>query len=234
MKTLRIPSLFCLLILANFHLHAQRTYLHAGLNFNKSSVKDLETRDRLSTGVNAGFSDFAFGAGFASKRIKNKVDIRAGLEWTVKGYRDKFTNHDWLQQNYATITTIESHKIRTRLNYISIPIVANYYFTVKNTKMFAQVGYFMARGLIGTEQLYGKYTNGDKIEKGILTEVFIVKERGMIRPDNGLILGYGVEFDEFQFGLQYQRSLKNIAKESLDIRNRSVCLHMVINLNLNH
>jgi hypothetical protein len=227
---MKIPLLI-LLFLCFLSVHAQKAYLQGGLNLNTAKVKNLSNGNKMSTGVNAGFNDFNLGAGLLTKKIKEKIDLRIGIEWTVKGYRDKFTDHSWLD-TYYNVLSIENYKIRTRLNYLSIPLLATYYFNLKNHNLFVQAGGFASWGVIGTEQLSGKYYTGEKAE-GILTEVFIVKERGMVRGDNGIIIGLGAEFDEFQFGLQYHRSTKNIARENYDIRNRTVCLYALVNFNTN-
>ena len=227
-KTYYLLAIFLVAIL--FQSAGQIVYVNAGLNFNQSSVKELETGDRQSTGINAGLNDFVFGTGLTTKRFSNKLDFKFGLEWTVKGYRDKFTEHAWLA-NSDFLFIKDNYTIRTKLNYLNVPILANYYFNIKEHTFFAQAGGFVSLGLIGTEQISGEYMTGEKFEKGILTEVFIIKEqRGMYRADNGLTFGFGAEFDEFQFGIQYHRSFKNISRQDYDIRNRTVCLYVLVNL----
>lgn len=230
--SLRYYFLVYFLCLIVFEGGAQHAFVNAGLNFNQSSVKELETDNRLSTGVNTGFSDFVFGAGFATRRFYDKFDFKLGLEWTVKGYRDKFTEHAWLMNsNFGLIK--DNYKIRTKLNYLNVPLLVNYYFNIKENIFFAQAGGFTSLGVIGTEQISGEYVTGEKFEKGILTEVFIVKEqRGIYRGDNGLTFGFGAEWDDFQFGIQYHHSLKNISRQDFDIRNRTICLYALINFDL--
>jgi hypothetical protein len=144
---------------------------------------------------------------------------------------DKFTKHAWLADSDFLFIK-ENYTIRTKLNYLNVPILANYYFNIKEHTFFAQAGGFVSLGVIGTEQISGEYMTGEKFEKGILTEVFIIKEqRGMYRGDNGLTFGFGAEWDEFQVGLQYHHSLKNISRQDYDIRNRTVCLYILVNLN---
>jgi hypothetical protein len=220
-------------------ISAQFAFLKAGMNFNTANVKDINTGERLSSGVNAGLNDFSAGAGLGGK-IKDKVYIQLGLDWMVKGYRNKFSEDPWDRNSYWNIyKDFENHKVRTRLHYIGLPITASYYINIKDLKFYVQGGVFTSYGIFGTEAISGKYEGETRKES--LGDVFLFSNNqgvaniglvGKERGDRGLILGFGIEVDEFQFGLQYHRSTKNIARNDYDLRNRTLSLCITLNLDL--
>jgi len=218
---------------------AQYGYLKAGLNFNTANVKDINTGERLSAGVNAGLKDYSFAAGLGLK-VKDKMYFQLGLEWMAKGYRNKFAPDPWDRNQFWGIwENMENHKVRSRMYYIGIPITAAYYITVKDLRFFVQGGVFTAFGLLGNERISGKIEGNQRDEH--LAELFFFGELGAAqelgpiykkRGDGGLILGLGFELDDFQFGVQYQRSFGNIAFADYDLRNRSVSLYVLANIDL--
>lgn len=212
-------------------------YGKAGLNFNTAKVVDLETEEKLSTGINAGLQDFTLAAGIGF-RIKNNLYLQCGLDWSVKGYRNQFSDDPWDRNQFWQIyKDFENHKVRTRMHYIGVPITGTYVFNVKDLRIFAQGGLYTSYGLLGTEKISGKYegeqreeTLGEVFLQGgnkTFSEIgFIAKERG----DRGVLIGAGIEIDEFHFGLQYQRGTRNIARNDYDLRNRTVSLYALVNL----
>jgi hypothetical protein len=218
---------------------AQYLYTKAGLNFNNAAVRSLSDNQKLNTGTTAGLNNYTLGGGLGIK-IKQKIDLQLGLDLSIKGFRDQFSPPPWERNVFWNIyKDIRNHKVIHRYTYFNLPLTVAYSWNVKDCKVFMQGGVFTGLGVWGAERLIGQHPEGGRRDE-ILTEVFLLKNQsgtgnyavGKERGDRGLILGTGIEWDIFQFGMQYQHSTKNIARWDYEQRNRSLCLYLQANIGL--
>lgn len=216
-------------------LDAQFVYLKSGLNLNSARVSEIESNENLPTAISTGLNNFVFGAGYGIE-IKNKVYVQLGLDWTVRGYVNKFSEEPWERNQFWRIyEDFQNHKVRTRLHYIGIPITASYYIDINDLKFYIQSGAFFNFGISGREVITGSFQGKNREE--YLSSVFksIASQHAAVpknRGDLGLIFGAGIMLDEFQIGLQYLLSTKNIARSDYDLRNRTLSVVVLLNLNL--
>jgi hypothetical protein len=230
-----VIAVLALLLLNPFGSYAQYYQVKAGANFGNARVIDTETQSRLSTGTFASINNYVSGIALGAM-IKEKAFIQMGLDWNVKGYINKFSEY---KLDFFRLYGFEGDlKVKTRLQYLSLPITAGYIFPVKNLNVYVEGGIFTALGIWGTENLYGT-KNGEKSSMPIHL-VFIndemtqPSELGYVsknRGDRGIILGTGLKVDEFLFGIQYQRSTRDCSTFPIyDIKNRSVSLQIAVNI----
>jgi hypothetical protein len=223
------------LCLSTYTSNAQYYQVKAGANFGNAKVIDTETQNRLSTGTFASINNYVSGIAIGAM-IKEKAFVQMGIDWNVKGYVNKFSEY---KLDFYRLYGFEGDlKVKTRLQYLSLPITAGYIFPVKNVNVYVEGGIFTALGIWGSENLYGT-KNGEKSSMPIHL-VFIndemtqPSELGYVsknRGDRGIILGTGVKFDEFLFGIQYQRSTRDCSTFPIyDIKNRSLSVQIAVNI----
>ena len=119
--------------------------------------------------------------------------IQPGIVFAQQGYK--------MSNDGASLTTT--------LNYIQVPVNAQYKLDLGNMKLLLQAGPYLGVGVNGKikTKVNGK-KESDKIEFG---------DDGMKRFDFGLGIGAGLQFGNIQAGLGYNLGLANIADSDDDI-----------------
>jgi hypothetical protein len=228
-----ILAIFGLVYLVSVTHGQTQYYAKAGVNFNSASVSNILSDEKLSAGLTMGYSA-AVGVNLT---IKELVFLQLGFEWMQRGYVNKFYE-PWVRNNFW-YNHIENGKCIASANYIGIPITAAYYIDLFGLKFFAQGGAYTSFGVYGSERVTGRNRlDGERIDdewRGVfLSGDFNVNNDNYVigknRVDNGIILGLGIEFEDFHIGLQHQRSLRNAIRSDFDLRYRTISLYVLAKL----
>ena len=214
-------------------------YAKAGLNLNSARVLDINTGERLPTGLN---TDFCIAFGYTYK-IKEAFFVQFGFEWMARGYRNKFFE-PWERNMYLNglYSNIENKKAIASAYYLGIPITVAYYIDINELKFFVQGGVYTSVGIYGSETITGRRTDGKNYDdewRGVFLagDVNLGNNNYYVLPkkriDNGLIFGIGLELDDFQFGIQYHRSLSNALRNDFDLKYRTFSFYVLCNFDFN-
>lgn len=135
--------------------------------------------------------------------------IETGLSYTEKGGRKTITN-----------STGERKKMTYDLNYIELPIVLKYIYSIDDRfTLHPFFGGYLACGV------------GGKIKNFGLREAYSsFSDDAFQRFDGGLRIGCGVGFDLFYFDIAYDIGLSNICHDMFDTsHNGSLALNFGVN-----
>ena len=170
-------------------------------------------------GARAGFNlstfsgdvpDASFKPGFqigvvADCPLSEAFAIQSGLLFSTQGAKFKYLeDNSHYDSDETYVINVSSVNETYNLNYLQIPINAQYKFDLSSAKLLLQAGPYLGYG-IG-----GKY----KMEAGgesISTDVKFGDD-GMSAFEIGLGLGAGVEFGNIQAGIGYNFGLTSLTK----------------------
>jgi len=187
------------------HFDTERYYgIRLGLNIASlsSSMADMDMSARAG---------FAVG-GVYGLQLANSTPLwlEAGLFYAEKGGK----------QTATTDASVE--KITCRMSYLQIPVVVKYAFDVADD-LYVQpfIGAYAAIGLGGTTKYYTVKAQ-DRYSK----DSFDL----MNRPDVGLRIGCGAEYQMIYAELGFDFGIANISKDEFErVRNQSLFINIGVN-----
>jgi hypothetical protein len=174
----------------------------AGFNLTTVTGKDVPDNTKLKPGFQIGIvGDYAFSEAFS---------IQPGLLFAQQGFKNEDTE--------AGVSIKQTYK----LNYLQLPINAQYKFDLGGTKLFLQAGPYLGYGLGGKYKLKrGSVSLDGKIKFGDEPEIYndeidinnlpnIYFEKAF---EFGIGAGVGLQFCNFQVGFGYNLGLTSLFKD---------------------
>ena len=144
-----------------------------------------------------------------------ELSAQSGLLFSAQGCRYKYS------MKYKGYDA--DYKETARLNYLQIPINAQYKVDLGDKKLLLHAGPYIGVGINGISKWELKYDGkSDSSEDEILgpNDDEPIKE-----GDFGFGIGVGLQFDNIRYGLEYKRGLTNISRvESSTIKNYGFAL----------
>ena len=216
-KLILIPLMLVIFSVA----HAQIYGIRAGLNLSNVHLKYDNTVLSEDFKMNPGFllgptADFL---------LSDYLSIETGILLSTKGFK---TSEKESYQN----ETME-YKSKLNLLYIDIPVALKGRISLSdNIDLFVSAGPNIGFGVSGkskSEFIYNgeTETSEENVEWGTDPKKSMLK-----RPEFGLVMGIGIEYEAYQFGIFYNIGLTNIAATSADdatkLKNR------VLNISANY
>ena len=192
-------SILLAVVLTASYAQAQITFgARAGLNLTNvwgDDTDDIKFKPGFQIGVVA---DYA---------LSNELSIQPGLLFAQQGFQFKEDN------DYDKYT----------LNYLQIPINAQYKLDLGGMKAFVQAGPYLGFGIGGKNKWkYDGEKDDDKIKFGN------GNDDNFSPLDFGLGLGVGLQFSNIQVGVGYNLGLANIThkdyKDNFKVRNMGLAL----------
>ena len=195
----RVVFIIVAAVLAANSVQAQFTFgVRAGLNLTNFSLKINEKKrdGDLGPKFKQGFQIGVVG----ELALSDNFAIQPGLLVATQGCKYKYSS--------GTGSLKSEYKATTNLNYLQIPINAQYKLDVGNMKLLLLAGPYFGFGLSGKAKWEAKY--GSESDSGDEKAKF-GKNRGEIKPlDFGLGLGAGLQFGNIQAGLGYNLGFANL------------------------
>ena len=191
-------------VLTASYAQAQLTFgARAGLNLTNMKMKtgsfsmspDMKAGIQLGVVAEYGLSDAFF--------------IQPGLLFAQQGCKME------MSESYMGESMKSSDKMT--LNYLQIPVNAQYKVGLGNMKLLLQAGPYLGFAISGKEKGETTYSYGGEKETEKYNEKIDFKEDGWKRFDFGLGIGAGLQFGNIQAGLGYNLGLANIADSDDDI-----------------
>ena len=195
-------------VLTMGYAQAQFTFgVRAGLNLTNISEKydgekpSEDERGKFKPGFQVGVvGEYAISDAFA---------IQPGIVFATQGARVKYSD-TWAGEK-------EEFKASLTLNYIQVPINAQYKLDLGGAKLLLQAGPYLGLGIGGKakiEETYGGETKKDdykiKFGSGTPDEDTTYVDNAF---DFGLGIGAGLQFSNIQVGLGYNLGLANMTDE---------------------
>jgi hypothetical protein len=192
-------------VLTAGYAQAQFTFgVRAGFNLTNISQKydgtkaSGDDKGKFKPGFQIGVvGEYALGESFA---------IQPGILFATQGTKFKFTDEAEITETFS-------------LNYIQVPINAQYRIDLGGAKLLLQAGPYLGYAIGGKDKYEaGGASESDDIEFGSKDEE--------INPfDFGLGLGAGVQFSNFQVGLGYNLGLTNLSNvDRVKLKNNGLAL----------
>lgn len=180
--------------------------VRAGINFSGTdNSPDTKTKVGFNIGVTTDF------------RLSDKIYLLTGLEYTVKGAK----NESFIPagtDNWGVYHEDHYYTSNEKLGYLQLPFHVGYLWAInRDFRLMFHAGPYMAYAMNGKVHRKSLYDDGTKEEETI--DFFGV---GVSKFDWGLGGGINVEYDRYVLGLGYDRSLRNIAPDYGDGRNRNM------------
>jgi hypothetical protein len=183
----------------------QLTGAKAGFNMSNMTMKD-------NNGTYS--NDFEFLPGFqigatAEFPVNDNFSVETGLSFFTKGYK------------YELSLLGEKYNTTVSMYYLDIPIVAKGYFNIKGFDVYGILGPYLGYGLSGKVSSDSEEMGDEDISFGTSTD-------DDFKPlDYGLLIGAGMQFNNFEIGLSYSLGLANISiyeDDDLRVANNVISL----------
>lgn len=157
--------------------------------------------------------------GVADLHIRNFFALQTGLMWENRSYDCA------LMAANSSDDYMGSMFVNAKFNYLHFPVMLSFRFNLLKDLIWQfDLGGYYAYGVCGKKKQYAYYAYGESegeliFEKNITkTDYFGADSKDFLavwRSDIGLKIGTGLTvFNHYFIGVYYQRSLKNIAKQS--------------------
>jgi len=160
----------------------------------------------------------------ASVEPSKKSGIFIGLDSEFKLAENLYLGigTDFIQKGFRVkADTVILNEFSLRVNYISIPANIRYKFDLEDFWMTFEAGPYIGIGLSANIK-----TDPDDIKLN-----FGGDEGELNLMDYGFNLGFGFEFDQIRFGLNYSNGLNNIASSSKEtMKNRCLTFSLGVTL----
>ena len=181
-------------VLTASYAQAQLTFgARAGLNFTNMSVKmgGTSISADMKPGIQLGVvAEYALSESFV---------IQPGLLFAQQGSKSKYSG------------TTSKGKEKTTLNYLQIPVNAQYKVDLGGMKLLFQAGPYFGFALNG--KIKGEDTSGGETSK-YDHKIEFGSDAEFRRFDFGLGIGAGLEFGNMQAGLGYNIGIANLAPDN--------------------
>ncbi len=202
MKQLKMLILGAFL-LVSYGSFSQNFGVKAGTNFSRFDP-NLSTKFRLHNGVQFG--------SFFEKDISKKIFLNIGILFTQKGNKvDNVINKE--------------PPLKSKLNYLELPLNLSYKIPLKSSKLFFQTGPYLAYALSGEQQL----------QDLVIDTSFGDGFGDFKRFDFGLGFGTGLEFNHLVFALNLETGLtdiQNVDNTTLKTITGSITISYVFRSNI--
>lgn len=203
MKKLIILLLAVFLISSVSETYATTFGVKGGLNLSNMFMKDNSGTYSTEFEMLPGFQIGAT----AEFDINEKYAFETGLLFATKGYKFE---HSVAGEEYSSTLT---------LNYIDIPLAGKGYFNVQNFDVYGLLGAYIGYGIGGT-------ASSDYDEQEDEDISFGSEQGDDFKPfDFGLLIGAGVQYQKFEFGLSYALGLANLSvydDDDMKVNNRVI------------
>lgn len=207
-KLIIIFGIISFTLLANGQFSAG---ISGGTNVSRMSIN---LRDLSTFGIKpiAGFNINLI----ADYKINSNLTVHSGISLSQKGFKQDI--------NFMISPEIDSTaEIKSRLNYLEIPIYLQFNTNLNNSRVFYALGPFLSYGLDGktTTSINGRnnvtYSDDNKFSKNKnYLKSALVKEYGYTdikRFDYGIGTMFGFELNHILLSVSYQYSLQNLMIE---------------------
>lgn len=177
--------------------------IKTGGNLYSSSInmKDLAAK-KLKIGYQIGLSaEYAVSDGFY---------LQSGVFFKTKGIRLKGKTGTSEDEAYWSQSI--------NLQYLQLPILATYKIElVSDTKVFFNVGPYIAYGIGGKSTIKERYLNSTRTNEKRNTDSF--GDNRMKKIDYGLKYSIGLEYEKFVFEWSYELGLVDIGSDNSEINS---------------
>lgn len=173
-----------------FDAAAQTITAKAGLNVNSMYVRSMYSKQHVND-----LLGFHIGSTI-DVPIYERISIEGGVLLIQKGFKEVYAEEEY----------------RHRPLYLDFPVVGKYKYRVDNS--FASYGIFgmyLGLGVGGTTQRIDTYQGINSYKRPIPWGSYNNSDINLLTTDAGIILGGGVEFSSFQFGVSYNIGVENIS-----------------------
>lgn len=189
-------------------INAQKFGLKFGVNFSTVEYKQPNLPATLDVSMKPGFH---FGLVTEFKVAKGWA-IGTGLVFSVKGFDAKLTE------------TVNNQKfdysVRTSLSYLEMPLLIKPSMEIGKARLYGNVGVNLGYGSGGyirdlDNEIFGSFSLVDRVKWG--------GEDGLQQWDLGGVLGIGIRQGSWNFEINYDMGLPNIAaknKPDVTLKNR--------------
>jgi len=182
--------------------------VRAGFNFTNVNISSggLSLSPEMKPGIQFGI--------VGEITLPLPISLQTGILFAQQGYKLEFSE-SYMGEKFST-------KGKSILNYIQIPVNAQYKIGIGNVGLLFQAGPYLGFALSGKAK--HETTISGKTEKK--TEDIEFGEGGMKRLDAGFGIGAGVRFGHFQAGIGYNLGLANIANNDGEgkVRNNGIAI----------
>jgi len=188
-------------VLTASYAHAQLTFgARAGLNLTNMFFDDEELNDsKMKPGFQIGFvGDYA---------LSDNLSIQPGILFATQGCK-------WSEsysESIGGVTMKGSSSATLNLNYIQIPVNAQYKYNLGGMNLLLQAGPYFSFGISGKNKWeYTEEWGGNKESDKGEDKIEFGKDGDFKASDFGLGLGVGMQFENIQVGVGYNLGLANI------------------------
>lgn len=205
MKNLLKTILVTLLVVSSITIKAQQFGITAGLNLSNMNIENNEELYSSSylniAGIHLGIN--------VEIPFNDKFSFEPGIIYSQKGAKkSETTTFDY--QYYYTYSG------NAKLHYIDIPMPLKANFEVSNdTKIFLKFGPYLGYGLSGVvNEYYEENYYGETYSESTTEDVNWGNDPetdDLKRIDMGLLMGTGIQYQQFVLGINYNLGLINIS-----------------------
>jgi hypothetical protein len=210
----RLMLLVFIFVVSNDYTYAQTISFCLGLNASyfggnkydgqtyNHDVQSLSPIYGLNSGVHINFPN---------KPIFNNLYFETGLDFIVKGSKEKyiFSQFNTSKKAYDWMTKLNS----IRINYLSLPFKINSIIKIKNINLILSPGIYFAEGISGHVDSKNFWVDsGNPVSSNYYKINWTQNIDGYDykRRDWGITLGTGIQKGQFQVLIQIDRGFKTI------------------------
>ncbi len=214
MKNLNKILVITMVALAASNSYGQLVSIKAGINSAKFHIEedpDFEGSDvKSKLGPQMGVAlEFP---------LTKQFSFETGLMYSSKGFK--------MKEEITDMGMTYSLKYKVNVSYFEIPLTAKAFFKVGDAKIYGVFGPYLGLAINGIIKMEMEFMDVKETD----SDALIIGDD--ISPlDIGLTIGTGVEFNRFQFGLNYGMGLNNVFLDSDDNQNRVFSFSVGFRLN---